>query len=377
MMLGALRTISSLLAVLVASDRSSERSLATVPKSGSHDDTELHELQEAIPEGVEWFEPTGRELREGGILHDAIHNVKRAADLMKSVSGSAEDALKEHEDNVDEAKYHMDKSAQDIDDLPDKVLDELKYADEDRMRLMNNAVEGEFPQGEEDDNALDLTGESEEEGEEDTEGSDGEEEDEEDGGGKAKIPPLPPIREDHPHQKVPRKQPMFNDSFYTVPDERQVEQYDSNAYDGEYDQGDGGGWPGGGHDEHHEDDGDYGSGGDDYEDDEQGFGNSNRGQSNRGSRIPELGRHASQRSQKRKRGSEHRGRSIGVGVSQRGGSHFEAEQYDNVTAEQRRAYSRGMSRPQSRGSEAPSRGLANLKLMASIRGSRHGDMKSM
>ena len=38
--------------------------------------------------GIDWFKPTVREISQGGVLHDAVHNVKKAADLMKSVAGN-------------------------------------------------------------------------------------------------------------------------------------------------------------------------------------------------------------------------------------------------------------------------------------------------
>lgn len=128
--------ISLGIAVLVASERSSERGAIN---------PEYHELQEPIPTGIDWFKPTVREISQGGVLHDAVHNVKKAADLMKSVAGNVVDALHAHEDTVVEAKAHLDKTNLLSDDLPKHILTELMLKDDSRMKAMNDALKGVFP----------------------------------------------------------------------------------------------------------------------------------------------------------------------------------------------------------------------------------------
>jgi hypothetical protein len=132
---GCFGVISLSIVVLAASERSSERAITP----------EYHELQEPIPAGIDWFKPTVREISQGGVLHDAVHNVKKAADLMKSVAGNVVDALHAHEDTVVEAKAHLDKTNLLSDELPTHILTELKLKDDSRMKSMNDALKGVFP----------------------------------------------------------------------------------------------------------------------------------------------------------------------------------------------------------------------------------------
>jgi len=133
---GCFGVISLSIVVLAASERSSERAAIT---------PEYHELQEPIPAGIDWFKPTVREISQGGVLHDAVHNVKKAADLMKSVAGNVVDALHAHENTVVEAKAHLDKTNLLSDELPKHILTELMLKDDSRMKSMNDALKGVFP----------------------------------------------------------------------------------------------------------------------------------------------------------------------------------------------------------------------------------------
>merc|ERR1740130_2084492 len=44
------------------------------------------ELQEPIPAGLDWFHATEREMIDGGVLNDAVHNVKKVAALGRDLS---------------------------------------------------------------------------------------------------------------------------------------------------------------------------------------------------------------------------------------------------------------------------------------------------
>lgn len=138
MVMGGSGVVFLALAALVASERSRKG-------SPDVDQSDYHELQEPMPHDIPWFKPSVGELTEGGVLHDAVHSVKKAADLMKDVAGDVVDAVHEHEQSVDETKHHLDKATQLGEDLSQKVLAELIEHDGMRMNAMDNALKVVFP----------------------------------------------------------------------------------------------------------------------------------------------------------------------------------------------------------------------------------------
>lgn len=106
---------------------------------------EIHKFQQPIPNGIGWFDPTVRELSEGGVLHDGVHNIGRAAEMMKSLSGNALDAFHEHEDVVDVGHAHLDEGTKQGDALGKQVLTQLIEKDNARMKSMYDALDGKFP----------------------------------------------------------------------------------------------------------------------------------------------------------------------------------------------------------------------------------------
>jgi len=104
-----------------------------------------HELQEPIPRGVEWFKPTENEISPGGVLHDAIGNVHKVAALARELSSDVLDKQAVLSSNVEEAQFHMDEKQKVSDELPMKVLQDLVLEDDRRMKPLNDAMKGIFP----------------------------------------------------------------------------------------------------------------------------------------------------------------------------------------------------------------------------------------